>query len=30
MYDETKNSKSGIYDYAMYRAIEIVEGSGVE
>lgn len=29
MYDETKNSKSGIFDYAMYRAIEIVKGGRI-
>lgn len=29
MYDETKNSKSCEFDYAMYRAIEIVKGGGI-
>lgn len=30
MHDEMMNSASSEFDYAMYRAIEIVEGGGVD
>lgn len=30
MHDEMMNSASSEFDYAMYRAIEIVKGGGVE